>query len=126
MHSSRDICMRHLRSFTALFAAMSFGGCMMQSQTAPTEMGPSGFGGALTMTASPDVLPKDGSSQSIIRLNFRDGSTNAGLERKHIAVGTTSGTLSVTEVVTDASGNASFVLTAPGLNTPGTIASVTA
>jgi PKD repeat protein len=118
--------MRHLRSFTALFAAMWVGGCMMQSQTPPPETGPSGFGWALSMTASPDVLPKDGISTSVIRINFRDGSTNAGLGQRRIVFATTAGSLSASEAVTDASGNAAVILTAPGLNTSGQTATVSA
>jgi len=126
MRRIRDIRMRYLRSFTALFAAVWAGGCMMQSQSPPNEMGPSGFGLALTITATPDILPKDGSSQSIIRLNYRDGVTNAPLENRRIIVATSGGTLSAGEVVTDAAGNASLTLTAPSLNTAGSTITVTA
>jgi PKD repeat protein len=110
--------MRQLRSFTTIFAAMLLGGCMMQNQSAPPEQGPSGFGAALTMTAVPDRLPRDGSSQATINLNFRDGMTNAPLTQRRIVLSTTAGTLSAGEVVTDNSGNAAVVLTAPSLNTP--------
>src|SRR5262245_49210104 len=126
MRSTRDTRMSHLRSFTAAFVATLLGGCMMESQAPPPEMGPSGFGWALTMTATPDVLPKDGSSQSVIRLNFRDGATNAALGQRRIIVSTTAGTLSAGEVVTDGSGNATVTLIAPGLNTPGKTVSVSA
>jgi len=118
MHSSRDIRMRQLRSYTTMVAAMLLGGCMMQNQSAPAENGPSSFGFALTMTAVPDRLPRDGSSQATIHLNFRDGQTNAPLTQRRLILATTAGTLSVGEVVTDASGNAAVTLTAPSLNTP--------
>ena len=118
MHSSRDIRMRHLRLFTAILPALWLGGCMMQSQSRPAETGPSSFGVALTMTATPDRLPRDGSSQATINLNFRDGMTNAPLTQRRIVLSTSAGTLSVAEVVTDASGNAAVTLTAPSLNTP--------
>ena len=118
MHSSRDIRMRQLRSYTTIFAAMLLGGCMLQNQSAPAENGPSSFGFALTMTAVPDRLPRDGSSQATINLNFRDGQTNAPLTQRRLVLSTTAGTLSVGEVVTDASGNAAVTLTAPSLNTP--------
>ena len=48
MHSSREIRMK-LRFFAAIVATMGLGGCMMQSQNAPAEQGPSGFGFALTL-----------------------------------------------------------------------------
>lgn len=126
MHSSRDIRMRQLRSYTTIFAAMLLGGCMMQSQTAPPEQGPSGFGAALTLTAVPDRLPRDGSSQATINLNFRDGMTNVPLKDRRIMLSTTAGTLSVGEVVTDSSGNARLTFTAPSLNTPVSVVSVSA
>jgi PKD repeat protein len=117
MHSSRETCMK-LRFFTVIVTALGLGGCMMQNQSAPAEVGPSSFGAALTMTAVPDRLPRDGSSQATINLNFRDGMTNAPLTQRRIVLSTTAGTLSVGEVVTDASGNAAVTLTAPSLNTP--------
>src|SRR5262245_3018007 len=116
MHSSRDIRMRHLRFFSTIFAAMVLGGCMMQGQNPPAGVGPSSFGSALTMTAVPDRLPRDGSSQATINLNFRDGMTNQPLPQRRILVSTSAGTLSVGEVVTDNSGNAALTLTAPSLN----------
>jgi PKD repeat protein len=118
--------MRQLRSYTTIFAAMLLGGCMMQNQSAPPEAGPSSFGFALTMTAVPDRLPRDGSSQATIHMNFRDGQTNAPLTQRRIILSTTAGTLSVGEVVTDASGNAAVTLTAPSLNTPVSSVSVSA
>ena len=52
--------------------------------------------------------------------------TNAPLTQRRIVVSTSSGTLSVGEVVTDASGNAAVTLTAPSLNTPVSSVSVSA
>ena len=126
MRRIRDTRMKYLRSFTVLFGAIWAGGCMMQSQSPPNEMGPSSFGLALTITASPDILPKDGSSQSTIRLNYRDGVSNEPLRDRRIIVAATGGTLSVSQVVTDASGNASLTLTAPTLNNAGSTITVTA
>jgi len=99
---------------------------MMESQSAPPLAGPSGFGLQITMTASPDIVPRDGSSQSTIRLNFRDSSTNTALGQRRLVVTTTAGTLSVGEVTTDASGNAALTFTAPSLNTPVSSAQVLA
>lgn len=112
--------------FTAIVATVMLGGCMMQNQSTPPEVGPSSFGAALTMTAVPDLLPRDGSSQATINLNFRDGMTNAPLSQRRILLSTTAGTLSAGEVLTDGSGNAAVTLTAPSLNTPVSSVSVSA
>lgn len=100
------------------------GGCMLQDQSAPTLGGPSGFGRQLTLTATPDTLPRDGSSQSRITLSYTDH-VNKPLKRR-VLLQSTSGTLSVSEVTTDDKGQAAFVLTAPGLNTPASAVQVAA
>jgi hypothetical protein len=105
-------------------AVVLMGGCMMQSQEAPTLSGPSGFGRQLRLTATPDTLPRDGSSQSRITISYTDHE-NKGLRRR-ILLQSSSGTLSVPEVTTDDKGDASFVLTAPSLNTPASAVQVAA
>jgi PKD repeat protein len=126
MHSDRKYLATVLRASVAAGAALSLSACMTESQSAPPLAGPSGFGKALTMTASPDIVARDGSSQSTIRLNYRDGATNAPIANKRVVVTTTAGTLSVGEVRTDTSGNASLIFTAPALNTPASSAAITA
>jgi PKD repeat protein len=126
MHSDRKYLATVLRAAGAAGAALILGGCMTQSQSAPALAGPSGFGQAITMAATPDVVPRDGSSQSTVRLNYRDGSTNAPLGQRRLVVATDFGTLSTSEVVTDANGNASLTFTAPSVNTPTSSAAVTA
>jgi PKD repeat protein len=126
MHSDRKYLATVLRAAGAAGAALIFGGCMTQSQSAPALAGPSGFGQAITMAATPDIVPRDGSSQSTIRLNFRDGSTNTPLAQRRLVVGTDFGTLSANEVITDGAGNASVIFTAPSVNTPSSSAAVTA
>lgn len=126
MHSDRNYRTAVLRAAGAIGAALFFGGCMMQSQSAPPLAGPSGYGLQITMTASPDIVPRDGSSQSTVRLNFRDGASNTALGSRRLVVTTTAGTLSVGEVVTDGNGNAAFTFTAPSLNTPVSTAQITA
>lgn len=91
--------------------------------------GPSGFANTVLMTASPDVLPEDGTSRSIIGLMARDANSQP-VANLQIRVVTNVGSLSAGQVSTDASGRASVVFTAPmtpfpGLDT-GTIASVVA
>jgi PKD repeat protein len=99
----------------ALVAAVFLGGCMIQNQTAPPLSGPSGFGRQLRMTATPDTLPRDGSSQSVIRMTYTDHE-NKPLSRRVLLMSSVPGTLSAPEVTTDASGQAAFTLTAPGAN----------
>lgn len=126
MHSTREIRMTRLRLFGTACLALLLGGCTTKSQSAPMEMGPSGFGQLLTLTATPDVLARDGSSQSVIRLNFRDGVSNDPLVQRRIVLQATAGSLSAGEVVTDSGGNASVTLTAPGLDTPMSTATISA
>jgi PKD repeat protein len=103
------------RGLAALVAAVFLGGCVLENQTAPPLSGPSGFGRQLRMTATPDTLPRDGSSQSVIRMTYTDHE-NKPLSRR-VLLTASSGSLSVPEVTTDASGQAVFSLTAPGVNT---------
>ena len=126
MHSDRKYLATVLRAAVVAGAALSLSACMTQSQEAPPLAGPSGFGLQLTMSASPDILQRDGSSQSTVRLNFRDGSSNSPLGQRRLVVSTTAGTLSAGEVVTDGNGNAALTFTAPSLNTPVSSAQVTA
>ena len=126
MYSDRTPLTTILRAAGAASAALILSGCMTESQSPPPLAGPSGFGLQITMTASPDIVPRDGSSQSTIRLNFRDSSTNTALGQRRLVVTTTAGTLSVGEVTTDASGNAALTFTAPSLNTPVSTAQIVA
>ena len=114
-----------LRVLAALCGAAMLAGCTIQDQEAPALAGPSGFGRTLTLTATPDNLPRDGSSSSTIQVNYRDGSTNEPLVQHRLLVSASAGTLSMSEVVTDQAGNASVTFIAPGLNTPVTTVSVT-
>ena len=75
MHSIRDESHDGLRCALPRAASGLFlGGCTMQNQSAPVLGGPSGFGVSLSMTASPVVLPRDGSSQATITVTARDSS----------------------------------------------------
>ncbi len=56
-----------IKRVLVLAAAVAVGGCTLDSQKAPDFSGPSGLGLSLTVTATPDVLPQDGASQSVIR-----------------------------------------------------------
>jgi PKD repeat protein len=94
--------------------------CTMKSQEAPPLSGPSEFGTSITLTASPDAINQDGGSQSLITITTRDQNgkplRNVSLRTDIFVNGvhTDFGTLSARSVVTDSSGHATLVYTAPG------------
>ncbi|MDQ3070917.1 MAG: PKD domain-containing protein [Acidobacteriota bacterium] len=94
-------------------------GCALESPDSPSITGPSTFAVAVNVTASPDVLPEDGLSQSVIRIVVRDSNgqplRNVAL-RVDTVVGSTIvdfGVLSARNVTTNANGEASVIFTAP-------------
>jgi PKD repeat protein len=98
---------------TAVVCAMVFAsGCTLADQSAPPLAGPSGLGLSMAVTASPEILPRDGSSTSVISIhaNYPDRPFKGRL-----LLSASAGTVSATEVSTT-DGNAAFVYTAPGLN----------
>ena len=100
---------RSLLTTTAL--ALLASGCSIGEQAPPDLTGPSGFALSVTMTATPDRLPRDGSSQSVITMTVSDAQSRpvSGM-RLTLA---SDARLSATEVVTDASGQATVAVTAP-------------
>src|SRR4051794_40653275 len=48
--------------------------CTLGKQSPPSPSGPSEFALSVAMTASPDQLPRDGSSQSVVTLTALDAS----------------------------------------------------
>src|SRR4029450_6222304 len=101
MHSDRTSLATILQAAGAAGAALILSGCMTQSQEAPPLTGPSGFGLSITVAASPDVVQRDASSRSTIRVNLRDGVSNAPISQRRVVVTTDVGSLSAGEVVTD-------------------------
>ena len=63
-----------MRRVLTLVMMVGVGGCTLDQQTAPPLTGPSGLGLALTVSATPDILPQDGSSQSVIQVTAQDAS----------------------------------------------------
>jgi PKD repeat protein len=118
--------MTRLRGPAALVAALFLGGCMLQNQTAPPLSGPSGQAKLLTLSPREDILQRDGSSQTIVDVEYVDTSTNQPIANVRLMLSATAGTLSVPEVLTDAAGRASFVYVAPSANTPVTSATISA
>jgi len=60
----------------SIAAAMLATGCTLDKQDAPALAGPSGYALSVTMTATPDVLPRDGNSSSVVQLIARDADGN--------------------------------------------------
>lgn len=99
--------------------ALGVSACTTKKTEPPVSSGPSEFGTSVVLTASPDVLPQDGKSQSQIIIFARDANgqplRNLSL-RADIAVGgtvTDFGTLSQKALSTGNDGRATVVYTAP-------------
>ena len=102
------------RAAIVLVASLWAVGCTLDSGEGPGLTGPSSFALSVTATATPDRLPRDGTSKSVITLDVRDAQ-NRPVAGQRLTLGATpaAAALSVTEVVTDANGQATFTLTAP-------------
>ncbi|OFW00794.1 MAG: hypothetical protein A3I61_00340 [Acidobacteria bacterium RIFCSPLOWO2_02_FULL_68_18] len=83
--------------------------------------GPSEFALSVTMTATPDRLPRDGSSQSVITVTVRDVSSRP-VPAQRLRISSNVGTVSESEVVSDNEGRATFAFTAPPATTISTVA----
>jgi PKD repeat protein len=98
-------------------AAMLMSACGLEKQTAPSLIGPADGGQSIQMTAVPDQLPRDGSSQSVVTVIARDPSNRPIVgQRLILSLGSTSAagaTLSQTEVTTNSQGTATFSVSAP-------------
>jgi len=114
-----------IRIGAAAVLAASLMGCGIESQDAPSLIGPSGFAQSVTLTASPDRLPRDASSQSVVTVFVRNESGQP-VTGQRVSLRTTAGTLSRTEVVTGSDGRATFTLTAPPAGTVGTTIEISA
>lgn len=122
---------RRLRPAAVLLVTLvAAAGCGIDKQTAPSFIGPSGYALSLNMTASPDILRRDGVSHSTITLVALDaeGEPVAG-KRFFLTVSSTpdaGGELSVPEVATGSDGRASFEFIAPDINVDATQATISA
>jgi PKD repeat protein len=103
----------------AVAAAFALTACTVHKQETPALTGPSELGTSVVVQVSPDVLNQDGSSQSVVTVTVRD---TAGQPLRNVPlraditvndVITDFGSLSARNVVTDASGRATLVYTAP-------------
>lgn len=115
-----------LRIFALASALAATAACTLDSQDAPPLTGPSTFALSLNVTASPDILPEDGASQSVIRVAAR-GPDGQPVPNVPLRIDTTTGgaivdfgQLSARNVTTDGNGEALVVYTAPRSPQPGT------
>jgi hypothetical protein len=112
-----------VRSAALIVAAIGVTACGIDSQEAPSLIGPSGFGQTVALSAAPDRLPRDGRSQSVVTLTVRNdaGQPVAG---QRVTLGSSVGSLSHSDVVTGSDGRASFTVTAPAPSTVGNMIEV--
>lgn len=108
----------------AVLLAALVAGCMVKNTEAPPLSGPSELGLALSLSATPDILPQDGWSQAVVAMEARgpDGRPSSALsvriETVRGGVVADYGTLSSRSVVTDANGRATVTYTAPSSAEP--------
>jgi PKD repeat protein len=108
-----------IHSLVLAVVAATFASCTMKSQDAPPLTGPSEFGTSVNIAVSPDILQQDGVSQSIVTVTVfgPDGKPlpNVSLTAEIISNGTPVdfGRLSARSLVTNASGKAKTIYTAP-------------
>jgi PKD repeat protein len=102
-----------------LCAAATFAACTVHKTEAPALSGPSEFALSLSMTATPDSINQDGSSQSSVRVSAKgpDGRPVSGLplrvDMQVHGLLQDFGTLSARSIVTGSDGVAQTVYTAP-------------
>ena len=113
------------RAAFALLLVAGAAACSLENQKQPALSGPSELGLSIAMTASPDQLPRDGATQSVVTLTARDSKGKAVAGQRltlSMPVNSPSGTtLSATDVTTNAGGQATFTVTAPVAGSLGNI-----
>ena len=117
--------MKACLSAALVLGAVALSGCTVHQTEAPGLTGPSGLALTIRVAASPDSISQDGGSQSSIQVTAigPDGKGKAGLPLRMDmfvgGVGQDYGTLSARTIVTDSSGVAKVVYTAPPSPTAG-------
>ena len=108
-----------LALFVAALATMTLSACLNKDASPDPFVGPSELGFSLQLSASPDTLPVDGASQSLLTLFARDGAGQAisnvslRLQTRFGGVLMDLGQLSARTVVTGSDGKAVVTYTAP-------------
>ena len=125
MTATRDTAERWVAGVLGLLLLGAVGGCVQDSAEPGAFNSPSELGLALTLTASPDVLPLDGVAQSLIGILARDsnGQSVSGLSLLLQIASETGladlGQLSSREVTTGSDGRAAATYTVPPKSTSG-------
>ena len=110
---------KYIAHMFVLIAAVTAAGCTMADLDPPPLAGPSEMSLSLSITANPDVLSLDGSSQTLVTIEARDVNgqlvPNVPLRVQILADGQSIdfGTISARTLVTGSNGRASFTYTAP-------------
>jgi PKD repeat protein len=114
MHMGIDMQRRNVAALVvaASLAAGTGIGCSVE-EPSPSMTGPSEFATSIALAASPDQLPRDGSSQSMVTATVRN-EAGRPVSGQRLAVSTNVGTVSQSEVVTGEDGRATFAFVAPG------------
>jgi PKD repeat protein len=118
-NNNRFIMVRAIAVFCMLAVAT---GCTVSKQDAPPLSGPSGFGLIAALSATPEAIPRDGVSRSIINVDVRNN--NQPYANKVVILATDVGTLSAAQITTDNNGHATFFYMAPDINDPRTQATI--
>lgn len=107
------------RGIAAIAAVLALAGCTLGHPEAPALTGPSTFALSLGVSASPDLMSRDGAAQSVISVTARDANAqpikNLAL-RMDVRIGGALGdlgTLSSRNISTGSDGRASVIYTAP-------------
>jgi len=96
---------------TAFFASA----CTMDRQSIPSPTGPSEFGLSIRMSATPQLLPRDGASTAVIIIEVTEADRKPAVGQR-LLLSSTAGSLSASEAVTGSDGRATVRLTAPPVN----------
>lgn len=107
-----------MRTIIAVLACLWAAGCAVEDGAGPAPTAPSEFGLSVTLIATPDQLPRDGRSQSVVTVTVRDAAGRP-VSGQRMSVAASAGTLSESEVVTGNEGRVSFALVAPASGTVG-------
>ena len=111
------------RRFFVVAAVLALAGCTIDKQNAPAFGGPSELSLAVSVTATPDLIPPDGASTISVTALDENSNPVAGLGLR-FRLTAVFGTLSATSGVTNGSGRASVTYTAPSASPTDTLVTI--